>query len=108
MTLRFDWLSERWLDRSVEWLSQHGVHPYFLLDQTELPDFRRRFDNSLNVLGGLNVAHVWEYAGAPRVVLYDPLQPERPGEKPTIFMPEDVKTAAYPAPADPPVFVLSE
>jgi len=98
MTLRYDWLSDRWLDRAVAWLDQHGAHPYFLLDETEVRDFRRRFD-TLNTLGHLNMAHVWEYQGSPRVILYDPLQPGRPGEKVATFTPGDVRVPACPVPA---------
>src|SRR5262249_26383346 len=37
MTLRYDWLNERWLDRARDWLIAHGAHPYALLDEWEVP-----------------------------------------------------------------------
>jgi hypothetical protein len=107
MTLRYDWLSERWLDRSVAWLNEHGVHSYFLLDEEEIKEFRRRFEG-LNALGHLNVAHVWEYHGSPNVFLYDPLEPERPGEKITIFTPADVRLPHCPEPVSQPQLVLKD
>ena len=107
MSLRYDWLSERWLDRSVEWLSAHGVHPFILLDEGEVPEFKRRFAG-LNTLGHLNVATVWEYRGASRVILFDPLQRARPGEALVIITPADVKIPFYPEPAPPPEFVLKD
>ena len=107
MSLRYDWLSERWLDRSVEWLSLHGVHPYILLDEGEIKEFKRRFE-ALNTLGHLNVAEVWEYRGSSRVILFDPLQPARPGEAVVIITPADVKIPFYPEPAPPPQLTIKE
>jgi hypothetical protein len=107
MSLRYDWLNERWLDRTVEWLSVHGVHPYILLDEGEIKDFQQRFA-PLNTLGQLHVAEVWEYHGASRVTLFDPLAPARPGEQVVIITTADVKLPFYPEPAPPPQFVLKE
>jgi hypothetical protein len=107
MSLRYDWLSERWLDRSVEWLGLHGVHPYILLDEGEIAEFRRRFAG-LNVLGQLNVAKVWEYHGSTHVILFDPLQPARPGEQVVIITTADVKIPFYPEPAPPPELVIKD
>ena len=42
-TIRFDLLDERWLDRAVEWLEQQGRKPYFLLEEWDIVEFRRRF-----------------------------------------------------------------
>jgi hypothetical protein len=107
MSLRYDWLSERWLDRSVEWLSLRGVHPYILLDEGEIPEFKRRFAN-LNVLGQLNVAKVWEYYGSTHVILFDPLEPARPGEQAVIITTADIKIPFYPEPAPPPELVIKD
>jgi hypothetical protein len=107
MTLRYDFLNQRWLDRAVAWLDAQGVHPYFLLDEWEVKEFQFRFHTD-NKLGDLKVARVLEYHGGPKVFLYDPLQPERPGEKPVIFNSGDVKVEACPLPASPPQLVLKE
>ena len=107
MSLRYDWLNERWLDRSVAWFDLHGVHPYFLLDEGEIREFHERFE-SQNTLGHLNVALVWEYHGSTHVFLYDPLAPARPGERVLTFTPADVKMPHCPEPASPPQFVLKD
>jgi Dolichyl-phosphate-mannose-protein mannosyltransferase len=80
MTLRYDYLHARWLDRTVEWLNRQGMHPYFLLEQSEVEQFQRRFIRD-NALAKLQMARVFEYGGDQRVYLYDPLEPVRPGEK---------------------------
>jgi hypothetical protein len=107
VTLRYDVLSERWLDRSVAWLNQQGVHPYFLLDDVEIPEFRRRFEGG-NKLGSLNVAQIFEYRGGSKTFLYDPLQAERPGEKPVIFTKADDHSPSCPQPAPLPELVMKE
>jgi hypothetical protein len=107
MSLRYDWLSERWLDRSVAWLNEHGVRPYFLLDEGEIQEFRRRFEGQ-NVLGRLDLAHVWEYHSSPNVFLFDPLEPGRPGEKVAIFTPADVTMPSCPEPVTAPQIVLKD
>src|SRR6185503_20126551 len=38
-TMRFDLLNEEWLDRAVEWLTEHGRHPYLLIEDWERPIF---------------------------------------------------------------------
>jgi hypothetical protein len=97
MTVRYDVLSERWLDRAVEWLNDRGVHSYFLLDQWEVPEFERRF-SGLNRLGVLKSARVFEFRGGVSTVLYDALQEERPGEHPVIVTGADVHASACPEP----------
>jgi hypothetical protein len=45
-TMRFDLLNEEWLDRAITWLTEHGRHPYILIEDWERPisrdDSRRR------------------------------------------------------------------
>ena len=89
MSLRYDWLSERWLDRSVAWLTVHGVHPYFLLDEEEISAFRRRFEPQ-NSLGRLSVARVWEYRGSPNVYLWIHWFYPTARRKIAIFTPADI------------------
>jgi hypothetical protein len=43
MTLRYDWLDPEWLDRTVNWLNEHGAHPYAVLETWEVPLFQRKF-----------------------------------------------------------------
>jgi Dolichyl-phosphate-mannose-protein mannosyltransferase len=104
MTLRYDYLEPRWLDPAVTWLVERGVHPYFLLDDWEVPEFQKRF--AASELGKLNVARVFEYQSNPKVFLYDPLQRERAGEKTAVFTKDQVRVTSCPAPAAEPHLAL--
>jgi hypothetical protein len=43
LTLRWDQLDPGWLDRAVEHLQSLGRRPYFVLDEFEVEEFKRRF-----------------------------------------------------------------
>jgi hypothetical protein len=43
LTLRWDYLPEDWLDRSIEYMRQAGYEPVWLLDDWEVPLVRERF-----------------------------------------------------------------
>jgi len=43
LTLRWDVGDPAWFDRTVDWLSQHGHHPYFVLEPGEVADLRARY-----------------------------------------------------------------
>jgi hypothetical protein len=76
MTLRFDLLDQAWLDRAVEWMTTHGHHPYFLLEEWEIPVFQQRFAPE-NALGALGFAPAIAYhaPGVPgSVYLFDPIR----------------------------------
>jgi hypothetical protein len=76
-TMRFDLLDEAWLDRTVAWLTEHGRHPYFLIEDWERPIFEKRF-SELNSLGRLALSPVLAYRayGIPGTVyLFDPSKP---------------------------------
>ena len=80
ITLRFDSLDRGWLDRAVTWLSDRGHHPYFVLEEWELPIFQERFSRS-NRLGALSMTPVFAYQGRGvpgQVYVFDPAQPEGP------------------------------
>ncbi len=84
VTLRFDLLDEAWLDRAVKWLSEHGHHPYILVEEWELPLFQQRFA-SRNTLGALGFAPMMAYhaPGVPgSVYLFDPLRQTGPTLRP--------------------------
>jgi drug/metabolite transporter superfamily protein YnfA len=77
LTLRSDLLDEACLDRAVDWLKDAGRHPYFLLEDWELPSFRKRFAGA-NVLGRLELSPLLayeSYQGPGTVYLFDPMQP---------------------------------
>jgi hypothetical protein len=89
MTLRYEVLSERWLDGTVAWLHKRGIHPYILLDDWEHDLFRKKFADK-NALGRLDVAKVFEYWDHTSTSLYDPLEPTRGAERPLVLTRENV------------------
>jgi hypothetical protein len=44
-TLRVDLLDRAWLDRAIEYLKSTGPSPYFVLEESEIQNFRQRFAN---------------------------------------------------------------
>lgn len=74
MTLNFSLLQAAWLDRAAGWLAGHGAHPFALLEQAEVNEFRERF-GATNVLGRLEMGPVFEYSDGSTVYLYDLLRP---------------------------------
>lgn len=70
MTMRYDTLPEYWLDRATAWLTDHGVHPYLLIDQTELPAVRKRFAGE-RTAAVLDRPPAFTYQGPQQVLLYD-------------------------------------
>src|SRR5262245_22293869 len=42
-TVRFDLLDANWFDRAAMWLADHGRHPYVLIEDWEMPAFRKQF-----------------------------------------------------------------
>jgi hypothetical protein len=94
-----------WLDRAVAWFAARGAHPYALLEDWEVDDFRRRF-GGVNAIGRLEMTPILQYNGPPTIYLYDLLRPSGPGQ--TI---ESVPTATLsgtPVRAHPPSFALKE
>jgi hypothetical protein len=49
LTLRWDYLPEDWLDRSIDYMQQAGYEPVFVLDDWELPQVRKRFASQHHV-----------------------------------------------------------
>lgn len=77
-TLRYEVLSDRWLDRAIAWLNTNGFKPYILLDAPEHEPFRQKFGRR-NVAGQLDMAIVLEYRDRynTSTFLYDPMQPSK-------------------------------
>ena len=76
-TMRFDLLNEEWLDRAIAWLTEHGRHPYILIEDWERPIFEKRF-SATSALGRLALSPVLAYRayGIPGTVyLFDPARP---------------------------------
>ena len=74
LTLRYERLDPRWLDRVIDFLTSTGRHPYIVLDQSETDDFRRRFAGA-SQLGRLD----WMPIGAlsTTTYVYDAASPDR-------------------------------
>ena len=104
-TMRFDLLDDAWLDRAVAWLTEHGRHPYFLIEDWERPIFEKRFSAS-NALGRLDLSPVLAYRayGIPGTVyLFDPATPSANTLAPApIRNPQPL----CPRPAPPPALAL--
>jgi hypothetical protein len=74
MTLRFDFMDREWASRAPAEIERLGFHPYLMLDDFELPQFRSQFglapDSTLpwpivarmRELGGMTI---WDLAAAP-------------------------------------------
>lgn len=75
--MRFDVLNEEWLDRAIAWLTEHGRHPYILLEDWERPVFEKRFA-ATSALGRLALSPVLAYRAYEipgTVYLFDPARP---------------------------------
>jgi hypothetical protein len=70
MTMRYDTLPGHWLDEATAWFVSHGVHPYLLIDRTELATVRTRFAGQRTV-AVLDRAPAFVYEGQQQVLLYD-------------------------------------
>ncbi|HYN06501.1 MAG TPA: hypothetical protein VES67_03830 [Vicinamibacterales bacterium] len=101
MTLRYDILNPAWLDRSVAWLSEHGVHTYALLDDWEAKDFRKRFAGQATA-GQLD-RPVFIYQGAVATHFYDLVRPAAE-RGPTEVIVDRYDGPKFPLPAPPLVF----
>lgn len=70
MSMRYDWLERAWLDEAVSWFADRGVHPYFLLDEAEVPAVRQHFEGQ-RALMVLDNPPVLTYRGQQTVLLFD-------------------------------------
>ena len=70
MTFRYDTLDADWLDRAVQWFAAQDLHPYLLVDDWEIPQFRSRFDGQATT-GVLDGRPLFVYRDPGTVHLYD-------------------------------------
>jgi hypothetical protein len=101
VTLRFLQLPADWLDRAVDWCAEHGAHPYALLDEREIAEFRTHFGGT-SARGALQGAPVFIYKGATAVYLYDLLGPDAISAHPEVITHVTLPPGATP-PAPPPL-----
>ena len=105
MTLSFFNLEVPLLDSSVAWLAGHGVHPYALLEDWEVGEFRTRF-SAKNTLGRLKMQPMLEYYGPARIYLFDLLRPEDADEPATVRILDAPHPVGWPVPAPPAAIVF--
>jgi bacteriorhodopsin-like protein len=65
----WDALDPAWLDRALEWLSEHGHQPFILVESWEEPGFRERFA-AKSAIGNLDWPPKYEVDRVVRI--YDP------------------------------------
>ena len=98
MTLAYLSLDPAWLDRAISWLGLHGVHPYALLEEAEVKEFKDRF-SSVNGAGHLDMMPSVFYDGLSKIYLFDLLPPAGSATRmETITDPEPAVRCVAPAP----------
>jgi Dolichyl-phosphate-mannose-protein mannosyltransferase len=95
MTLRYDLLEPGWLDRAVDWMTEHGAHVYAVLDERQAAECKRRFAGQRIAAAFDRPVLVYDPAGTS---LFDLSTPPDPTTPPIVI------TAAFPdvAGCDPP------
>lgn len=105
MTMAESCLGEVWLDRTVDWLTEHGIHTYALFEKEEVPRFTERFAGQQHArLGG---RLVFVYHGASTVYFYDLSRPLDQPLTPQVIV-EDYSGPQYVLPVPPPTLVFKE
>jgi hypothetical protein len=90
MPIRYDQLPPDWLDRSVDWLADSGVHCYAVLDAWEIEPFRAQFRGQRRVHGlDAPIALYQSYGHGTIVYFYDLTTPPRPDARPKIITETD-------------------
>jgi hypothetical protein len=70
LTMRYDSLDTPWLDRAVDWLSEHDIRTYAFIEDWELERFQERFAGQR--LGHLDMKPLVKYRNESAVMyLYD-------------------------------------
>jgi hypothetical protein len=77
VTLRYDNLESDWLDRSVAFFSERGVHAYMLVEEWEIPTITRHFKGQ-KTLAVLEMPPIFRYDGPATVLLFDLANPREP------------------------------
>ena len=77
ITARYDMLDPQWLDRSVAWLKDRGVHVYAVLDEREAREARERFAGQRMTSALDRPVLIYQPAGTALFDLSDPLDPSR-------------------------------
>jgi len=70
ITLRYDWLTDDYLDAAIYDLTARGHHPFIVVDDWEETEFRSRFAPHSR-LGRLDWPPLARVTGSPEVRIYD-------------------------------------
>jgi 4-amino-4-deoxy-L-arabinose transferase-like glycosyltransferase len=95
VTLTYFNLDPAWFERAVSWLDLHGAHPYAVLEDWEVSDFRKHFSPE-NGVAGLEMTPLVFYNGPSRFYLFDLLPSGARME--TIIDPSPAVRCVSPAP----------
>lgn len=83
VSIRYDGIEPHWIDRSVDWLAERGIHSYLLVDDWEIPGLKERFAGR-RFVERLDDRPLLHYQGGSQVYLYDLSGPRDP-LRPTVF-----------------------
>ena len=97
VTMRYDSLERNWLDRAIALFEARGAPPFLLLEEWEVPDFKRRFGNQA-VVERLSLPPVFTYRGPAEIHLWD-LRSTRPPEARTEMIAETYRQLSCVPPA---------
>lgn len=75
LTLRWDVGDPAWLDRTVEWLTAHGHHPYFVLEPQEVDALRATYGTT-NMSARLDWTPMVSFRGGA-IRMYDAVRRDR-------------------------------
>jgi 4-amino-4-deoxy-L-arabinose transferase-like glycosyltransferase len=97
LTMRYDQLDDKWLDRAVEWFSSRNVRTFAFIEDWEVPEFRKRFPQQR--LGKLDMKPIVTYRNESAVMyLYDLNRPEDETEVQTVVETFEGPLCLKPAP----------
>ena len=102
LTLRWDVGDPAWLDRTVDWLAEHGHHPYFVLEPQEVDELRARYGPT-NMSARLDWAPMVSFRGGA-ITMYDGVRRDR--NAPTVSQPPARMSHECPAQRAAPVLKL--
>ncbi len=104
MTLNYSHLDEQWLDRAVDWLQRRGIHTYAVMEEFEVPEFRRRFAGAQR-LAMLEQPPLGIYEKPGRVLIFDLSEPRSPSAEPVVLRDTNAGSPVV-GPAAPPHLVF--
>jgi hypothetical protein len=103
-TLNYFNLDPAWLERSAVWLNAHGAHPYALLEEQEVKEFKTRFWPDDDA-GQAALKPSVVYDGPSKIYFFDLAR--KPGSAAAVeTITDPFPEVRCPGPSKPPVLVL--